>query len=32
MPKICCDKKAQLVKFTDQKKYLKNEQLLKFIF
>ena len=32
MSKICCDKKPQLVKFADQKKYLKNDQELKFIF
>ena len=29
MPKICCDKRAQLVKFMDQKKHLKYGQELK---
>ena len=29
MSKICCDKEAQLVQFTDQKKHLKNYQELK---
>ena len=31
MSKICGDKKAKLVKFTDQKKHRKNDQELKFI-
>ena len=32
MSKICCDKKAQSALFTNQKKHLKNDQELKFIF
>ena len=32
MFKICCDKKGQLVKLADQKKHLKNDQELKFMF
>ena len=30
MSKICCDKKAQLVQFTDQKKHLENDRELIF--
>ena len=32
MSKMRCDIKTQLVKFTDQKKHLKNHQQLKVIF
>ena len=32
MSKIYCDKKFQLVKFTEQKKHPKNDQELKFTF
>ena len=32
MSKICCNKKVDLVKFTDQKKYLRNDQELKLSF
>ena len=32
MSKICCDKKVDLLKFTDQKKYLRNDQELKLSF